>query len=146
MPKIRPIEAAQHSSVIKVGVEADVYAIVGMVKNLTLQLGFTAFQAGLVSLAVAEIAMNAVRHAHHGVVFIDAADNHKGIEIKVEDRGAGINNLSLAMEDGFSTKNTLGLGLGVASRSVDVFSIKSSACGTSVAMASYLPALLDVKV
>jgi anti-sigma regulatory factor (Ser/Thr protein kinase) len=139
MPEIVNIEAGEQPTMIEVRDEADVYAFASMAKHFALQLGFTCFQAGLISLAASEIAMNSFRHAKQGRAIIQATDNHKGIEIKINDTGPGIDNIEFAMEDGFSTQKTLGLGLGAAKRSVDEFSIKTSASGTSVIMARYLP-------
>nr|WP_297347557.1 ATP-binding protein [uncultured Glaciecola sp.] len=136
---MRDKEDIQLSSSIVIQDEADVYSFASMAKHIALQLGFTYFQAGLIFLAASEIAMNSFRHAEHGVAIIQVTDNNKGIEINIDDRGPGIGNLELAMKDGFSTRQTLGLGLGAAQRSMDEFSVKSSASGTSVKMSCYLP-------
>jgi anti-sigma regulatory factor (Ser/Thr protein kinase) len=139
MSSMRDHEVFQLPSSIAIRDEADVYSFASMAKHLALQLGFTDFQAGLIFLAASEIAMNSFRHAKHGVAIIQVTDNNRGIGINVEDQGPGIGNLELAMKDGFSTRLTLGLGLGAARRSMDEFLVKSSASGTSVTMSCYLP-------
>lgn len=48
-----------------------------------------------------------------------------GIEIVISDTGPGIADVDLALTDGYSTSNSLGLGLGAIRRLADEFEIKS---------------------
>ena len=52
-------------------------------------------------------------------------DNRQGLRIVFEDHGPGISDLDLAMKDGYSTGDGLGLGLGGSRRLVDQFEITS---------------------
>ena len=57
---------------------------------------------------------------------IEAPGAHGRIEIVAEDRGPGIPDIDRAMEEGFSTVGSLGLGLQGARRLVDEFRIEST--------------------
>ncbi|MDB5733043.1 MAG: anti-sigma regulatory factor [Variovorax sp.] len=48
-----------------------------------------------------------------------------GMRLDFRDRGKGIANIELALQDGFTTANSLGLGLGGARRLVNEFAITS---------------------
>ena len=50
----------------------------------------------------------------------------RGLRAVFEDHGPGIPDISLAMQDGYTTGNTLGLGLGGARRLVNDFDIVST--------------------
>lgn len=119
--------------------ENTVYVLANQVKELALGLGFTLFNAGLISTASAEIAMNTVRHAVGGTANVQPCLNDKGIEIQIADNGPGISNIELAMQDSYSTRISLGLGLGAAKRSVDEFIIDTSDQGTLITLRSHLP-------
>jgi len=80
-----------------------------------------------------------VRYAKNGQVHINHSSNNKGLEIQVNDQGTGIKNLPQALTDGYSSINSLGLGLGAAKRSVDEMLIESSATGTIISLKKYLP-------
>jgi serine/threonine-protein kinase RsbT len=76
---------------------------------------------------LSELAYNQLKYAKKGSIeisfFKDAA--RKGIKIKATDKGPGIQNLDLALQDNYSTSGTLGLGLPGVKRLVDEFEIKS---------------------
>ncbi len=84
--------------------------------------------------AVSELARNAVRYGRDGQCeFSDLSDaRHLRLQARVSDRGPGIADLGLAMQDGYSTGGSLGAGLPGARRLVDVFDIRSSPAGTVV--------------
>lgn len=49
----------------------------------------------------------------------------QGLQLTFEDRGPGIPDLELALKDGFTTGDGLGMGLGGAKRLSDEFEIES---------------------
>jgi serine/threonine-protein kinase RsbT len=62
-------------------------------------------------------------------------EGKRGVLIVAHDSGPGITDLALAMEDGYSTGNTLGYGLPGAKRLMDEFAIESKVGeGTQVRM------------
>ena len=104
-------------------------------------IGLSELSASEVVLGVSEIASNVIRHAHHGLVHFKVLDSKRGIRIIITDSGSGIEDISAASEDGYSTiKHSLGIGLGVSKRAFDYFNIKSLPhAGTEVIVEKYLP-------
>ena len=84
--------------------------------------------------AVSELARNAVRYAQNGrceLTDLSDARQHR-LQARVSDSGPGIVDVSLALQDGYSTGGSLGAGLPGTRRLVDVFDIRSSPAGTVV--------------
>lgn len=77
--------------------------------------------------AASELARNTVVHGKGGAMDIElVVENERtGIRLTFIDHGPGIPNINLALQDGFTTSNGLGLGLGGAKRLVNDFSIAS---------------------
>jgi serine/threonine-protein kinase RsbT len=84
--------------------------------------------------AVSELGRNAVRYALHGrCELTDLSDaRHVRIQARVCDSGPGIVDIAQALQDGYSSGGSLGVGLPGARRLVDVFEIESSGAGTQV--------------
>jgi serine/threonine-protein kinase RsbT len=91
--------------------------------------------------AASELARNALVYAGGGVARVEmatAATGRTGVRITFTDEGPGIANLDLALTDGWTTGDGLGLGLSGARRLVDEFELVSSpGAGTSVAVAKW---------
>jgi len=119
--------------------EEQAYSFSAQVKQASINLGFDSFQSSLISLAVSEITINAVRYANGAKVHVYKTVNKKGLSILVEDTGPGIQNIEQAMISGYSSHNSLGLGLAAAKRTVDEMVIKTSSMGTAITLTSYLP-------
>ncbi len=77
--------------------------------------------------AVSELARNVYVHGGGGTMQIEIVSNrgNQGIRLTFEDHGPGIPDINLAMQDGYTTGNGLGLGLGGAKRLVHEFEIES---------------------
>lgn len=91
--------------------------------------GFAQARAVALETAVSEIARNIVVHAGRGKMsFVPITDGkRRGILVLARDDGPGIPDIARAMQDGYSTKGSLGLGLSGAKRLVDSFEIESVA-------------------
>ena len=89
-------------------------ASVQVKKNLR-QLGVNADVIRRVSVAMYEGEINMVIHAGGGVATVKVCENY--IEIILEDRGPGIKDINLAMQEGYSTApdqiRSLGFGAGM---------------------------------
>ncbi len=98
------------------------------------QLNFNETERGRVAIVVTEIAGNLVKHATDGELLLRIlCGDREGLEILALDKGAGMNNVSECLRDGFSTGGTPGTGLGAISRMADFFDIYSlPAVGTAV--------------
>ncbi len=90
-------------------------------------MGFSLLDQTRVVTAVSELARNIVVHAGSGRMFLKPVEKgqNKGIECVFEDQGPGIANVDQAMERGFSTSKSLGLGLNGAKNLCREFEIRS---------------------
>ena len=117
--------------------EADIVLARQAGRQLAAQLGFSSTDQTLIATAISEVARNIVVYANEGeIVLMRAEDGPRvGIVVQAVDRGPGIDNKDLAMRDGYSTKNSLGLGLPGARRLMDDFALESEVGhGTTVTM------------
>jgi anti-sigma regulatory factor (Ser/Thr protein kinase) len=98
-----------------------------------------------VVVALYEAEVNVVAHAYSGKVIIDISTDK--IEIEVNDKGPGIEDIKLAMEEGYSTASEkvremgFGAGMGLANikNNSDELNITSEVgVGTNLRMIAYL--------
>jgi serine/threonine-protein kinase RsbT len=77
--------------------------------------------------AGSELARNILRHTSGGSFTVELcrAAGRNGVEAVFSDDGPGIDDLDLALQDGYSTGGSLGIGLPGAKRLVDEFAIES---------------------
>ena len=77
--------------------------------------------------AASELARNTLDYGGGGTVTLEALQEglRQGLRLTFEDQGPGIPNLELALKDGFTTGNGLGMGLGGAKRLANEFAIVS---------------------
>jgi len=99
------------------------------IHNLAINSGFSVHRAGEVDIVVSELTSNLIKHAEGGELLyrIYEEDDVKDIQIYCIDHGIGIENTQRIMNDGYSSTNTLGQGLGAIKRLSDeflIFSIK----------------------
>lgn len=89
--------------------------------------GFDREQIGEIDIVVAEMASNLIKHSNGGELLVRMVEDHlgKGIELICIDNGPGIHDPVRMMEDGASTTNTLGHGLGSMKRLSDTFQVYS---------------------
>lgn len=101
-------------------------------------LGFSAGKIGKLQIIIAEMASNLLKFGARNRELLWKPFNVAGIagiEILTLDKGPGINSVSQAMEDGFSTSGTAGEGLGAIQRQSDFFELYSQAGHGTVALA-----------
>ena len=98
-------------------------------------LGFSSSEATLVATAISELARNIVLYAKRGEIVLSRAEDNgrPGIVVMARDEGPGIPDVNMAMQSGYSTSGSLGLGLPGVRRLMDEFEIASQpGKGTSV--------------
>ncbi len=108
--------------------ETDIVAARQEGRALGSTLGFSGSELTLIATAISEIARNILTYAKEGSItlsIVGATPKH-GLLVLAEDNGPGIADLSLAMQDGYSTNKSLGLGLPGAKRLMDEFEIESA--------------------
>lgn len=121
--------------------EEDIVKVRQNVKRIAALLNFRPINQTKIMTAVSELARNTLEHGGGGsaVISIIERGRKKGIQIVFEDEGPGIADLSQALTDGFSTANSMGLGLGGSRRLVDEFNIESSpGNGTKVTVLKWI--------
>jgi len=109
-------------------------------RALALRLGFTPTDAILVATAISELTRNVLQYAGSGDLRIQRLERNgrTGIAVVVRDQGPGIADVGEAMQNGFSTSGSLGLGLPGVKRLMDEFEIESEVRrGTTVRISKW---------
>ncbi len=110
-------------------------------REMATRLGFSSTDLTLIATAISEITRNIVEYAKRGELCLNIVQqgNKRGIVVIASDKGPGIPNIKLAMQDGYSTGKSLGLGLPGAKRLMDEFEIVSEVGkGTKVTMKKWV--------
>jgi serine/threonine-protein kinase RsbT len=107
--------------------EHDVWLVIGVGTSMAQELGLMEADCTRVETVISELAHNVLLHGGGGTVTIDPVSRDKrfGIRICARDSGPGITDVSRALEDGFTTRDSLGIGLGVTKRMMDDVAIRS---------------------
>ena len=120
----------------------DVVAARREARELAASLGFEPTDLTLLATAISEVARNITAYAGEGeiVVSVRNSGGRLGIRVVARDAGPGIDDVELALRDGYSTGEGLGLGLPGARRLVDEFAIDTApGRGTVVTMVKWGP-------
>ncbi len=126
--------------VVKVIAERDVVVARNLTRKVASELAFSSTELTLISTAISEIARNIAVYAPPGRITIALVEREgrRGVRIVASDDGPGIADIDRAMQDGFSTGKSLGIGLPGARRLMDDFEIVSSVgSGTTVTMTKW---------
>ena len=122
---------------LRIGSEHDILSARRQGKELATKGGFSGSDLTVIATAISEVARNIVEYAGSGEILIGLVQNgdRQGIVVVASDEGPGIPDIALAMQDGYSTGRSLGLGLPGAERLMDEFEIDSEPDhGTTVRM------------
>jgi serine/threonine-protein kinase RsbT len=106
-------------------------------RRLSSELGFTSTDLTLIATAISEVARNIRLYAGRGDVRLRLVreGSREGISVVARDKGPGIEDVELAMRDGYSSRGSSGLGLPGARRLMDEFEIRSKpGSGVTVTM------------
>ncbi|ALX49140.1 anti-sigma regulatory factor [Lentibacillus amyloliquefaciens] len=128
-------------SCVKIKQEWDIVKARQLGRDMSRKVGFGTVDQARIATAISELARNIYLYADDGEICFEIVDNneHQGIIILSLDTGPGIQNLSLVMEDGYSTSGGLGAGLPGVKRLVDNFDIKSEeGKGTEIQVMKWL--------
>ncbi len=122
---------------ISVPVNADIDIVTARQKGreLARDLGFTSTDLALIATAISELARNIILYANTGQIVLSVVENgtRRGLKVVARDDGPGIPDIERALEEGFSTSRSLGLGLSGVRRLMDEFDIVSEiGSGTTV--------------
>jgi serine/threonine-protein kinase RsbT len=108
-------------------VEQDVVRARQAVRRMAEDLKFSLVDQTKLVTATSELARNTVIYGGGGNLTVEAVEENKrmGLRLTFEDQGPGIPDIALALKDGYTTGDGLGLGLGGAKRLVNEFDIQS---------------------
>jgi serine/threonine-protein kinase RsbT len=128
---------------VAIRTDADVVNARQEARTMGAGLGFSSTDLTLLATAISEVARNITTYAGEGEVTLRVLhqDGRRGIEVLASDEGPGIDNVELAMQDGFTTGNGLGLGLPGTRRLVDDFELHTTpGVGTTVRLVKWIRA------
>ena len=119
----------------------DVVRVRQQVRVVAAKNGLSLVDQTKVVTAASELARNALVHGGGGLARVDvvtSALGRNGIRVGFTDDGPGIADVDLALTDGWSSGDGLGLGLSGARRLVDEFELTSKpGGGTSVVVVKW---------
>lgn len=127
---------------IEISSDSDIVEARQAGRALADDVGFSGTDLTIIATAISELARNIVEYADRGEIVLNVLEdgNRQGIEVVASDRGPGIANVDTALQDGFSTGHSLGLGLPGAKRLMDEMEIWSRVGeGTTVTVRKWVP-------
>ncbi|MBV9506436.1 MAG: anti-sigma regulatory factor [Acidobacteriia bacterium] len=118
---------AHNAERLPIRAQEDVVLIRQTVRDFAKQLGMSLVDQTKIVTAASEIARNTLIYGGGGWVRIEVLESNprRGVRLIFEDQGPGIPDIERALQDGFTTGNGLGLGLGGARRLSNEFEIVS---------------------
>ena len=128
---------------VAIRTDADVVTARQEARTMGADLGFSSTDLTLLATAISEVARNVTTYAGEGEVELRVVHDRgrSGIEVICRDDGPGIADVELAMQDGYTTGNGLGLGLPGTRRLVDDFDLRTApGAGTSVRLVKWIRA------
>jgi serine/threonine-protein kinase RsbT len=119
--------AQARSERLPIRASEDVVAVRQQVRKAAQDIGLSLVDQTKVVTAASEIARNTLIHGRGGWATVEVLENagRRGLRAIFEDQGPGIADIDKALQDGFTTANGLGLGLGGARRLSNEFDIES---------------------
>jgi anti-sigma regulatory factor (Ser/Thr protein kinase) len=90
-------------------------------RHVAAELGFSARDCDEITLVIAELGSNLLKHASGGELRLESAEigGRMGLRVESLDRGPGFTDFELATTDGYSSVGSLGTGLGTVNRLMD---------------------------
>jgi serine/threonine-protein kinase RsbT len=116
-------------SVIRIESDADVVVARQQARAMAGTLELTSTDQTLLATAISEVARNITTYATRGEVLLSVVQDdggRRGIRVIARDDGPGIENVELALQDGYTSGEGLGLGLPGARRLVHDFDIQTA--------------------
>jgi serine/threonine-protein kinase RsbT len=120
------LEVEQTESVA-IGADDDIVRVRQMVRDWAVRIGFSLVDQTKLVTAASELARNTLVYGRGGHLLLERLqnDHRKGLRLTFHDQGPGIADIELALKDGYTTGNGLGLGLSGARRLSQEFDLSS---------------------
>jgi serine/threonine-protein kinase RsbT len=125
---------------VAIRTDADVVTARQQARAMGSELGFSSTDLTLLATAISEVARNITTYAGEGEVALRVVNSNgrSGIEVRASDDGPGIADVELAMQDGYTSGNGLGLGLPGTRRLVDEFELVTApGAGTRIRLVKW---------
>lgn len=125
---------------LSIDTEDDIILVRRKVRDVAQTCRFDVFATSAVTTAASELARNVWTHAGRGVATIEKLEDEPrlGVRLVFRDRGPGIENVERALNGGYSTAKSMGLGLSGSKRLVDEFDIETApGRGTTVTVVKW---------
>ncbi|MGW8699520.1 anti-sigma regulatory factor [Streptomyces eurythermus] len=127
---------------LPIGSDADLAQVRQHVRRIAADLGFGLVQQTKLVTAVSELARNTLVHGgggHMEIIRLEECGVRRGLRLSFVDAGPGIRDIDLAMTDGYTSGDGLGLGLSGARRLVQEFALDSlPGRGTTVTITDWV--------
>jgi serine/threonine-protein kinase RsbT len=116
------------TEIIAVAASADIVAVRHAVRRQAVAIKLSLVDQTKIVTAASELARNMLVYGGGGEVTLELLRNgvRQGLRVHFVDAGPGIPDIGLALRDGFTSGNGMGLGLGGAKRLVNEFAIEST--------------------
>lgn len=121
-------------------VSEDVVRVRQAVRAIAIDAGFRLVDQTKIVTAASELGRNTLDYGGGGEVVVELLEDgaRHGVRLTFRDEGPGIPDVSLALTDGYTTGNGLGLGLSGARRLSDEFKLETKVGeGTTVTIARW---------
>ncbi|HEX3745962.1 MAG TPA: anti-sigma regulatory factor [Bryobacteraceae bacterium] len=107
--------------------EEDIVRVRQVARSAAMEAGLSLVDQTKLVTAASELARNTMIYGGGGMARLEVvqANGRRGVRIEFEDHGPGISDIDLALKDGYTTGNGLGLGLSGARRLCNEFEIRS---------------------
>ena len=114
--------------VIQLRGDNDVVRARQAVRAMCAECGFTLVDQTKMVTAASELARNTIIHGRGGTAVLESLEDgtRRGVRLTFEDQGPGIADIAQALQDGYTSGNGMGLGLGGSRRLVNDFDITST--------------------
>ena len=119
--------AVLKSQTVPVSQETDIVRVRQAVRAWATEIRFSLVDQTKIVTAASELARNLLVYGGGGEVRMTILQEgvRRGLRVVFEDHGPGIPDIALAMKDGYTSGNSMGLGLGGSKRLVNDFDIVS---------------------
>jgi len=113
---------------VRITTDSDIVAARDEGRRVAATLNFSSSDLTVIATAISEVARNILSYAGSGDIELSRLERNGrwGIAIVARDNGPGIADVRQALEDGYSTSGSLGLGLPGVRRLMDDFEIQSA--------------------
>jgi serine/threonine-protein kinase RsbT len=116
-----------YTNELSLRIEEDIVRVRQVARLAATQAGLSLVDQTKLVTAASELARNTVVYGGGGIARLQILESggRRGVRIEFEDHGPGIADLQLALTDGYTTGNGLGLGLSGARRLCNEFEVRS---------------------